>query len=700
MNVMTSVSALVLAAALAHPAAACTDAPRTLLDLRGSILHWENAIPIGNGACGGLVWGNGEYLLFSLDRGDWWHPGPNTMLEDPAFNWTNFIAYTKRPVEERRKVFERRENDPFKLPGARIGLVMKKGARVLGFTLEAETGAAGISVRTPAGEVRRLYAWFEDGDDMMSLAVPADVEFRHIYNGTLFRFQSLRKGYENGTFTKGEKEIRLVRKHPEKGKHPFAVDFTAGIRLLPGSARPKTKYFADFWKESSVSVPDRKMQRLYDLAMHCYAAGSRKGSPPIALEGVWSCDNGSLPAWSGDYHHDLNTQMTYLPAPVAGHFDANDSFTHWMINLRPNFEKWATRFFGMEKGCIAIPSVMGIDGTYIGGWAPFQLPPTGSMWAFRIMYDGWLYNPSPERLDAIWDFALALAKGAETIPLPPGPDGIRRLPISMSPEIGANSNVAFMPPNTTNDRSVWRNFFRQVSELAAAKGEKALACRYAEFAESFGPPVVDDRRRYLLAKGVLPRSHRHLSHMMDIFPYRTYEEDGVDAAGTIDFFERQGRDAWLGFTYPWMAALNARIGRGDESIHYLDVFAEAFVSRNGFHMNNDFKLMDLYPGGAPIFTLEANFGYASAVQQMLLDATRREIRVFPALPSVWKGLPVSFKTLRVPGGHSVSASRTADGLINVRIDPFSDCAVSVSVPGGRKEKVSLRSGVPWIRTYR
>lgn len=671
-----------------------------MLDLHGSILHWENAIPIGNGMCGALVWGNGEYLTFSLDRGDWWHTGFNTMQNEAAFTWTNFVACAKRSVEERRKVFERRENDPFKLPGARIGLVMEIGARVLRFTLEAETGSAVISVRTPAGENRVLRAWFEDGDDMMSLAIPNDVRFRHVYNGTLFKFQSLKKGYENGIFTAGEKEIRLERKHPERGRHPFANDFFAGIRLLPGDARPRTRYFSDFWRESSVSLPDRTMQRLYDLAMHCYAAGSRRGSPPIALEGVWSCDNGSLPAWCGDYHHDLNTQMTYLPAPVAGHFDANDSFTHWMLKLRPAFERWAAKFFGMPKGCIAIPSVMGVDGSYIGGWAPFQLPPTGGMWAFRIMYDGWLYNPSPERLDAIWDFALALAKGAETIPLPPGPDGVRRLPVSTSPEIGANSNLAFMPPNTTNDRSVWRNFFRQVADLAVARGERALAAHYREFAESFGPPVVDERRRYIPASGVAVRSHRHLSHMMDIFPYRTYEDDGVDAAGTIDFFERQGRDAWLGFTYPWMAALNARVGRGDEALHFLDVFAEAFVSRSGLHMNNDFKLMDLYPGDKPIFTLEANFGYASAVQQMLLDATRAEIRLFPALPTAWKGLPVSFRTLRVPGGHSVTASRAADGIVEVRIDPFSDCAVAVFAPSGGRQKAELRRGVPWTFWFR
>jgi alpha-L-fucosidase 2 len=33
----------------------------------------------------------------------------------------------------------------------------------------------------------------------------------------------------------------------------------------------------------------------------------------MPLQGVWTADAGGLPPWKGDYHNDLNTQMTYSP---------------------------------------------------------------------------------------------------------------------------------------------------------------------------------------------------------------------------------------------------------------------------------------------------------------------------------------------------------------------------------------------------
>ena len=36
----------------------------------------------------------------------------------------------------------------------------------------------------------------------------------------------------------------------------------------------------------------------------------RRVAPPMPLQGVWTADAGSLPPWKGDYHNDLNTQMT------------------------------------------------------------------------------------------------------------------------------------------------------------------------------------------------------------------------------------------------------------------------------------------------------------------------------------------------------------------------------------------------------
>lgn len=42
------------------------------LTLEAPIDRWDDGVPLGNGALGVLVWGEGRTLRFSLDRGDLW----------------------------------------------------------------------------------------------------------------------------------------------------------------------------------------------------------------------------------------------------------------------------------------------------------------------------------------------------------------------------------------------------------------------------------------------------------------------------------------------------------------------------------------------------------------------------------------------------------------------------------------------------
>lgn len=53
------------------------------------------------------------------------------------------------------------------------------------------------------------------------------------------------------------------------------------------------------------------------------------------------------------------------------------------------------------------------------------------------------------------------------------------------------------------------------------------------------------------------------------------------------------------------------------------------------------------------FTLEGNFAYASAIQEMLLQSHTGVIRVFPALPESWQ--EASFQNMRAVGGFLVTA---------------------------------------------
>ena len=123
----------------------------------------------------------------------------------------------------------------------------------------------------------------------------------------------------------------------------------AGKALTTGYKRlfdEHVKWWNDFWARSSVNIPDPVIQQHYNLVQYFYGAASRKGAPPMPLQGVWTADAGSLPPWHGDYHNDLNTQLTYWAYLESNHFDQGVNFLDFMWSLKPVHEEFARNFFG------------------------------------------------------------------------------------------------------------------------------------------------------------------------------------------------------------------------------------------------------------------------------------------------------------------------------------------------------------------
>ena len=637
-----------------------------LIELSAPIERWEDALSLGNGQAGALVWGGGDTLRLSLDRADYWHLSTNTVFENPAFNWTNLIVYAARDVEERKRIFEGRVGDSTKLPGVRLELKFCDGVKIESFQLDVKKAEV-LVVLNQGGVRKTLRTWFVSGDPLLHLAVPDGVE---IGSSEFVRSGAFDKlgGYPEPKVERTADAIVYTRGNRCAGE--WAKAFTAGVRFVPTDAASDIAWWKDFHSHSSVSVPDGRVQRLYDFAMYLYGSGSRDGFAPIALQGLWTADDGELPPWHGDYHHDLNSQMTYWASPVAGHFGSHDAFATYMRRLTPAFRSFAKRFFGLDRGMV-VPGAMGYDGSWIAGKSQYAIPPSNGLWAFSVLFDGWNYCPTRERLEAIYPFGVELADAAERLLLPPDAKGVRRWPISTSPEFGEGDTSAWLPPNSNYDRSILIGFFTQMAALAKAKGDAAAEGKYRGLSRSFGPAVLTDDGRYLLAEGRdLTESHRHISHLLDIFPYCAIAP-GADARRSLDHFEALGTKEWIGFTPVWAAAMEARLGAGDRALGYLSVFADKFVSRSGLHLNGDqtnsgYSNFTYHP-----FTLEANFCFARAVQEMLVGAYDDGIHLFPAVPAAWRSKTVSFANLRVPGGHRVTASLAPDKRVCGSVTGFS-----------------------------
>jgi hypothetical protein len=67
-----------------------------------------------------------------------------------------------------------------------------------------------------------------------------------------------------------------------------------------------------------------------------------------------------MPPWKGDFHNDLNTQLSYWPAYTGNHLKEAATYTEWLWKTKPNNQKFTKQYFGV--GCLNVPGVETING--------------------------------------------------------------------------------------------------------------------------------------------------------------------------------------------------------------------------------------------------------------------------------------------------------------------------------------------------
>jgi alpha-L-fucosidase 2 len=437
------------------------------------------------------------------------------------------------------------------------------------------------------------------------------------------------------------------------------------------------QWWIKFWMRSSVSIPDEAVQMQYNLTQYFYGSASRVDSPPMPLQGVWTADNGSLPPWKGDYHNDLNTQMSYMGYQESGRFNEGSSYINYLWNRRQVFKDFARDFYKTEG--LACPGVMSYSGQPLGGWGQYSLSPTMSAWSAHLFYLHWLYTADDDFLkekaypwcSGVGECMLGLLK--------PDEKGILKLPLSSSPEIFDDSPKAWLKPNSNYDLMSLKMLFLSLNEMAIASKKFTEAEKWSKAAAALGDfHTKSDGTLLIDAITELPESHRHLSNIIGLYPFNLITKEGGTTdekiiTASLENWKTKGTSQWCGYTFSWMSCMQARVGNAEEAVKNLDIFVKAFVLRNGFHVNGDQTKSGYSNFTYRPFTLEGNFLASQAVHEMLLQSWSPTpgkintgiIRLFPATPKKWA--EVSFTDLRTEGGYTVSATRKNNQTVWFRV---------------------------------
>jgi alpha-L-fucosidase 2 len=695
---------------------------------------WDEGLPLGNGPIGALIWQKEGKLRFSLDRTDLWDLRPVENLALPAFNyhwvreqWEND---TYKNVQDLFDGPYDRMPAPSKIPGAALEFDIEKLGKVNESRVSITDGTAHVSwekgaVLQTLVQADAPFGWFKFTgipEGFVPILIPpayqAEKQSGEVNPVTGQELDRL--GYEQGTLEINPNKIiyrqqgygdfqyevavawKTIRDEmvgvwsitsslsetSGAEKAEFLVSKTLESTTFENALKVNKEWWSEYWSKSSIVIPDSILQKQYYLEMYKFGSIARKDAPPISLQAVWTADNGKLPPWKGDYHHDLNTQLSYWPAYTGNQLEAQLGFLNWLWDHRATFKAYTSTYYGTSG--LNVPGVTTLTGEPMGGWIQYSFGPTVGAWLGHHFYLHWQYSQDREFLVEraypwIKDVATYLDEVSER-----DTNGWRKLPLSSSPEINNNARTAWFDKTTNFDLALIRWNFEKAGELATLLGLGEEAEKWNRILKEWPELALNPSGNGLSIAPDFPyaSSHRHFSHLigwhpLGILDWSQGENERNIIRGTLKDLEDRGSDEWVGYSFSWLGNLYARAGDGIKAAEILRVFAENFVLPNSFHVNGEQHNRGFTNFKYRPFTLEGNFAFASGIQEMLIQSHTGVVVVFPAIPDTW--LDVSFQRLRTVGAFLVSARREGGHVTEVLLYSEKGGTLQLKNPFGGSE---------------
>lgn len=402
-------------------------------------------------------------------------------------------------------------------------------------------------------------------------------------------------------------------------------------------------------------APSPYLEELFfQYGRYLLIAASRPGSLPANLQGAWTQYDFS--PWSGGYWHNINVQMNYWHAFNTNLTELFEPFVNYNEAYRKAAQNNAVNYIS-KNNPEALSPVEGENGWAIGtGASAFGIgspgghsgPGTGGF-TTKMYWDYYDFTRDPEILENhTYPALLGMAKFLSKT-LKPSEDGWLLADPSSSPE-NQHNGVPYQTKGCTFDQGmIWENFHDLLAAAKILKKKDPFLKVVEEQITKLDPVHIGasgqlkEYREENHYSDIGDPHHRHISHLCLVYPGTLINsttpqwEEGARVA-----LKMRGESPSLkGWSMAHRQATWARLKDGNQAYKF-------------YRMILTDKVMENLWGVHPPFQIDANFGGAAGVAEMLLQSHAGYIEPLAALPDNWRD--GSFTGLKARGNFDISAS--------------------------------------------
>ncbi len=373
---------------------------------------------------------------------------------------------------------------------------------------------------------------------------------------------------------------------------------------------------------------------LFQYGRYLLIACSRPGTLPANLQGVWN--NRNNPPWRSDYHSNINLQMNYWLAEPTNLAECHKPMFDLLLASLEPCRKATRKSFGEDiRGFTVRTSHNPFGGM---GWK-WNIP--ASAWYAQHFWEHYAFGRDKDFLrNTAYPYMKEACEFWEDH-LKELDDGTLVAPNGWSPEHGP------VEDGVSHDQQIiWDLFSNTILAAEALNVDKAYRTKLTDMRDRLAGPKIGkwgQLQEWMVDRDSPNNHHRHISHMFAAFPGRQispWTTPELARAASVSA-EARGQGADVGWSNAWKINLWARLGHREKAYWHVN----RWISRNTF----DNLLNACWPG--KVYQVEGNFGYTSGICEMLLQSHMGEIHFLPTLPDAWPDGSVT--GLRARGGIQI-----------------------------------------------